>query len=272
MERLEAALEKARESRKSVLQGGGPGPTSRKTAAPESPELWHRLKEFKISNLSMGKNRLAALSQTKFSGSYDLLRSRTIRQMDDNGWHSLAITSPNAGCGKTTICANLAFSLARQPDLHVLVLDLDFRRPSLHKLLGQRPSTSLYEILQGKARAEEHFVRFGDNLAFGLNNRPAANSSELLQSKGTHDRIRRITETFKPDIIIFDLPPMLASDDHVGFLPHVDCAMLVGAAESTTMNQLDNCEKELAGLTNVLGLVLNKCRFEDEDYGYSYEY
>lgn len=272
MERLEAALEKARESRKAALQGSEVAPTAREARPPEAAEIWHRLKQFKISNLGARKHRLVALNQGPASGNYDLLRSRTVHQMEENNWHSLAVTSPNSSCGKTTICLNLAFSLARQSDIRTLVMDLDFRRPAMHKLLGQRPSTSLHEILQGRERAEEHFLRFGENLAFALNSRAAPNSSELLQAKATHDRIRRITETFEPDFVIFDMPPMLATDDHVGFLPHVDCAMLVGGAESTTMAQLDNCEKELAGLTNVLGIVLNKCRFGDEDLGYTYEY
>ena len=64
----------------------------------------------------------------------------------------------------------------------------------------------------------------------------------------------------------------LASDDHVGFLPHVDCALLISAAESTTMNQLDVCEKELSELTNVLGVVLNKCRFNESDTDYYTDY
>ena len=65
---------------------------------------------------------------------------------------------------------------------------------------------------------------------------------------------------------------MLVSDDNIGFLPNTDCAILVNAAESTTMQQLDNCEKELAELTNVLGVVLNKCRFNDGPAAYDGEY
>jgi len=272
MERLEAALEKARESRRNVLQNEGPEPRERRPAAPVAAELWSSLKEFKISSRAARRHRLAALAAGGQSGSYDLLRSRTMRLMQENQWKSLAVTSPNSGCGKSTVCANLAFSLARQSDVRILVLDFDFRRPALNRALSQRPSSSLYEVFQGKVRAEDHFIRYGDNLAFGLNTRPLANSAELLQSKATHERIKRLADRFKPDFLLFDVPPMLASDDHVGFLPHVDCAMLVGAAESTTMTQLDICEKELAELTNVLGLVLNKCRFPEESSTYSYEY
>jgi Mrp family chromosome partitioning ATPase len=65
---------------------------------------------------------------------------------------------------------------------------------------------------------------------------------------------------------------MLATDDNVGFLPNVDCGLLVSAADSTSVAQLDICEKELSELTNVLGVVLNKCRFTDDEQGYDYDY
>ena len=68
------------------------------------------------------------------------------------------------------------------------------------------------------------------------------------------------------------MPPMLATDENVGFLPVVDCGLLISAADSTTIGQIDSCEKELAELTNVLGVVLNKCRFADTDSGYDYDY
>ena len=33
---------------------------------------------------------------------------------------------------------------------------------------------------------------------------------------------------------------------------------------------MDICERDLASQTNVLGVVLNKCRYTDSSYGYGY--
>lgn len=280
MERLEAALEKARESRRNAQQAMAAGETpkadteavAQSTLRPEAAALWHRLKTFKISGLAARKNRITTLSQSRGSGPYDLMRSRALRLMQENGWKTLAITSPNASCGKTTVTANLAFSLARQIDLKILVLDLDLRRPALHKVLSQRPADNFHDVLEGRIRAEDQLLRFGENLAFGLNHKAASKPSELLQSKRAVDKLNMLRDNYEPDLVLIDMPPMLASDDHVGFLPHVDCAMLVSAAESTTMNQLDVCEKELSELTNVLGVVLNKCRFNEADTDYNADY
>ena len=46
--------------------------------------------------------------------------------------------------------------------------------------------------------------------------------------------------------------------------------LLVAAAETTTIKEVDACERELASQTNVMGVVLNKCRYMDDTQGYSY--
>lgn len=271
MERLEAALEKARKNRE-MVQAPVQIATASIAADTSVAERWSQLKEIKISARTARNNRISTLVKGANSGSYDLLRSRILRMMRENDWRTMAITSPNKTCGKTTICANIAISLARQPDLRIVALDFDMRRPSLHNVLGYRPSKSLHEIIERDRPVADGLVRVGENLAFGLNNRPAAAPAELLQSKLTRAKIEQIQEMFQPDIVIFDMPPMLVSDDHVGFLPTIDCGLLVGAADSTTITQLDNCEKELAELTSVMGVVLNKCRYTDADNGYEYGY
>jgi Mrp family chromosome partitioning ATPase len=271
MERLEAALEKARKNRGAVRP---PVQISSGSKAADTPpaDKWAGLKEITISPRVARNNRISTLTKSANSGSYDLLRSRTLRLMQDNNWSTLAITSPNKTCGKSTICVNLALSLARQSDLRIIVLDFDMHRPSIHNILGYRPHISLHEVIKNGHQMDEFLVRIGDNLAFGLNNKPASAPSELLQSKLARTTIEKIKRDFRPDLMIFDMPPMLLSDDHVGFLPAVDCSLLVGAADSTTITQLNYCEKELAELTNVLGVVLNKCRYPDQESGYGYEY
>ncbi|MEE9389200.1 MAG: CpsD/CapB family tyrosine-protein kinase [Paracoccaceae bacterium] len=269
MERLEAALEKARSDRSGAKAAVTLTTEAVKAVAPEK-NIWEMVKEVKIWPRYARKNRITALIQGKQSGPYDLLRTRTLRQMKENGWSSLAITSPNKSCGKSTVAANLALSLSRQVDLKILVLDFDFRRPALHKILGHRPKTSLHEILAGEQPIETAFLRTGPNLAFALNSSAAANPSELIQSNHAQNRLAEIKNAFQPDVMIFDMPPMLASDENVGFLPSVDCGILIGAAKSTTISQLDICEKELSQLTNVLGVVLNKCKFSENDTDYDY--
>ncbi len=44
----------------------------------------------------------------------------------------------------------------------------------------------------------------------------------------------------------------------------------MAAAETTTVKQIDTCEREIAQVSSVMGVVLNKCRYAGPDYGYDY--
>ena len=123
-------------------------------------------------------------------------------------------------------------------------------------------------VLHGTRPVAENFVRYGDNLAIGTNAVGVRNSSELLLSAATAQGVAALKAAFLPDVILYDLPPMLMSDDVMAFVPHLDCVLLVAAAEKTRLDEVDKCEQDLAEQTNVLGVVLNKCRYMGEDYGY----
>ena len=151
-----------------------------------------------------------------------------------------------------------------------MLFDLDMRRPAQHKAMGCNPEHSFHEVLEGTKSFESIATRIGDNLIVGMNKGPCRSPAELLQNAATRSVLDEIERQWQPDVMIFDMSPMLASDDNVSFLGNVDCGLLVAAAESTTLANIDICEKELAHLTNVLGVVLNKCRYEDESVGYNY--
>lgn len=70
--------------------------------------------------------------------------------------------------------------------------------------------------------------------------------------------------------MLFDLSPLGVADDTISFLQHVDCVLLVAAAEQTTIKEIDAAEREIASYSNVLGVVLNKCNYPGETYGYDY--
>ncbi len=62
----------------------------------------------------------------------------------------------------------------------------------------------------------------------------------------------------------------MVSDETRGFLKRVDAALIIAAAETSTVDLVDEVEREVAQYTSVAGIVLNKCRFIEEDYGYAY--
>lgn len=299
MERIKHAIEKARAERQEREEGQGttapiasaePLPVSTKesptdnrtargprpsTASPsESSEAaWLALGGFQPKPSLMRRNRIVSFEGGPLATSFDVLRTRILLQMRTNNWRRLAITSPGAACGKTMTSLNLAFSLARQPEVRNILVEMDMRRPAMAKTLGLKKQQLFSRVLGGNESPEDHLVRYGTNLAIGTNYRPATNPAELLMNPRTGEVLAAIEERYDPTLMIFDMPPMLAGDDTMAFLDQVDCVLLVGAAESTTIKEVDLCEQDLARHTNVLGVVLNKCRYLDEGQGYgNYDY
>ena len=278
MEKIQAAIAKARATRDA--QAGLPPPpvtsaavqpeVSAPTAAQDIAAAWAALPDFTADPLRLREHHVVTLSVSSESAPFDGMRTRTLQQMRGNGWRKLAITSPGPGCGKSTVALNLAFSLARQTDLRVILLELDLRRPTLARTLGLYPDASLAEVLKGNVALEAAMRRHGNNLAIAVNLAPAHAAAELLSGPAVPGILDTMMARYAPDVVIFDMPPMLATDDTIAFLPRVDCALLVAAAETTAVKEIDNCEREIAAQTNVMGIVLNKCRYMEADYGYGY--
>lgn len=280
MEKIQAAIAKARATRDA--QAGSPKAAEPVPALvpPETmPPLlaaediaaaWAALPGFTADPLRLREHHVVSLAGGSDSGPFDAMRTRTLQQMRGNGWRKLAITSPGPGCGKSTVALNLAFSLARQADVRVILLELDLRRPTLSHTLGLRPDASLAEVLKGSAPLEAAMRRHGNNLAIAVNLAPMRASTELLSQPTVAGILEALMQRYAPDVVIFDLPPLLASDDTIAFLPQVDCALLVVATEITGLKEIDHCERDIAAQTNVMGVVLNKCRYTEADYGYGY--
>lgn len=268
MERIQQAIAKARATR----QGGTPAGSGPQPAAdPGRDSAWSAIREASLDPARLETARIIAHHPGAGATPFDLMRTNLMKHLREHGWKRVAITSPSSGCGKTTVGLNLAFSLARQSELRVLVLEMDMRRPAIVRMLGLEGKPRLTDVLSGREEPEKGLVRVAANLAVGANADPVANPSELLSSAQAAAAIDAIEARFKPDVILFDLPPVLVIDDTLAFMDQVDCALLIAAAEESTVAEIDRAGRELAEYTKVLGVVLNKCRFLDRAEGYGYD-
>jgi protein-tyrosine kinase len=262
MELIKEALSKARAS-------GGALKESRALRL-ESAEFWS-LPRALLDLKHLEQQRIISYAMTDPSHTaFNLLRTKVGKMMKDKNWRSLAVLSPTSGCGKTTVSINLALSLARQTNYRTVLIDLDLKKSAMGRTLGIQTKASVSEYLDGKAELQQCCIRIGENLIVAINNRSVRSSSEMLGEQNIKRMLGTIRESLRPDILLFDVPPMLSSDDAIAFLPHVDCALLVVAAGKTTAIEVDDCERQAAASTNVLGVVLNKCQGGPNDY-YKYE-
>jgi Mrp family chromosome partitioning ATPase len=256
-----------------VLQAGpqaAPQPAPQGPAAPDPGRLWQALPEIRLKPRQLRRERILTLEGGPAATPFAVMRTRLLQQARQNGWRRIAITSPGPGCGKTFLSLNLAFSLGRQPDERTILFEMDFRRPSMARTLGQKEPQDLAAVLEGRAEARDNMLRHGANLAIATNRGKLGHAAEMLQSQRAARVLETIATDYAPTLMLFDMPPMMAGDDTMAFMGRVDAVLLTVAAETTTIRQIDQCERELATQTNIMGVVVNKCRYMEKDTAYGY--
>jgi len=252
-----------------AVQAPPPVPEPEGPSEAEIAAAWRALPTLRTTNRLALRNRLVALSGRSGAAEVDGIRTRLLQHLAAKGARRVAITSPGPGCGKSTVALNLGFSLGRQGDQRTLVADVDLRRPHMHKALGIRDKHSFATVLAGEAPLRDNALRHGANLAFAVNHAHARNPAELLQSRRAARALEEIEAAYAPTVMLFDLPPLLVNDDAMAFLGKMDCALIVAAAERTTIKEIDRCEREVASQTSVLGIILNQCRYMEKADGYA---
>lgn len=280
VERLKIALAKARAAREKAA--GNPEQSGTAVAIPSLSQAerqqwgeastvgWEELDPIELDPAHLERHRIITLSRRDPAHvAFDVLRTRLLRAFQKHGWTRLGITAPDKGCGKTFVSANLALSLSRQPDIRAVLMDLDLRAPGLAKVLGIRNAEPLSWFLQGDVPATKYLRRIGRNLALGVNSEGVRDAAELLLAPQSVMALDTIRETLVPDVIIYDLPPMLTTDDVLGFLPQLDCVLLVVGGGQTRPEQVTECERMLADQTHLLGVLLNQAEGANSTrYGY----
>lgn len=191
---------------------------------------------------------------------FDLLRTRLLQALRDHGWNRVAVTGPTAGCGATFTAVNLALALARIPGSRTVLMDMNLRSPGIGPALEMRGMGDMRGFLGGAVAVRDQFTRIGDTLALGLARQPEPDASERLHDPRTARSLERMMMALRPDVVIYDLPPVLAHDDLAAFLPQVDGVLLVADGTATTAAQIAACERVLDGQSRLLGVVLNRAR------------
>jgi capsular exopolysaccharide synthesis family protein len=208
---------------------------------------------------TLAANRLvAAMPEHELNDTFRVLRTRVVQRLEDNGYSTLMVVSPNAGEGKSVLAANLAISLAKLSARSVLLVDTDLRRPSVHTLFGVNGSPGLADYLNESAALEDCLVRPGiDRLVLLPAGEPNRASSELLAMPRMQGLATELKARYPDRIVIYDAPPLLATDDAITFSEYVDCSLVVAAEGQTPVADIEQTLSLLEHLP-LLGTVLNK--------------
>jgi len=224
-----------------------------------------------LDDATMVRNRvILALHDARALSAYKLLRTRVRRRMLANQWRSIGICGAAEGAGKTLTAINLAATFAQDIRSPCVLVDVDLHRPNVAANLGLQCDRGLTDYLLGDAEIADILYSPGvPGLTIVPNVRPLQSASELLASPRMTGLVKFLESLQPQRIIIYDLPPLLMSDDVLLFAPHMDCVLDVVAVGVTPRASLER-SKEILAEFNVVGVVLNRATSQDKVSHYYY--
>jgi non-specific protein-tyrosine kinase len=224
-----------------------------------------------IGQISGGRNVLITADKPRspIAEAYRVLRANVEFSAIDGRLQTLLITSSSPSEGKTTTTANLAIASA-QAGKHVILVDADLRRPTLHRLFGMENTRGLSAALlqDGGGVIDDHLLPTGiENLSLMPSGPIPPNPADLLGSRRMVELINKLKS--KADMIFFDSPPLLAVADSSLLARVCDGAIVVVLTNSTRGEVLRRAADQLeqAG-AKLLGVVLNRVSTDGSRYYY----
>jgi polysaccharide biosynthesis transport protein len=229
------------------------------------------------------------VSTTTFAEMFRVLRASVSLLGDENKRRITLFTSALPGEGKSFVASNFALAAAQQGK-RILLMDLDLRKPSVHKLFGLKrdfhPNGSS-EVLAGLARFEEGiFTDTGEErLHIMLAGKIAPAPGELLNSTSLEALFIKALEHY--DLIVVDSAPLLAVPDTRIIAPLVDNFCLVTradyvpkAATRRVIRLLENDQIKPNGIVfnsfsekrSLMGQNYSYGNYQTNKYGKAYRY
>lgn len=212
-------------------------------------------------------------SRDQRSRPFNLLRSQLLKTARSRGWKLIGVTSATPRVGKSFIASNLSAALARTPELHTYLLDLDLRRSTIARNFGLPEGPGIADYLEGRVndlRSISWNVE-GGALTIVPSHDNDSHSAEVLAGARMDELIDAARALPEGTICVLDLPPVFANDDAVIIAQKIDAYMLVVQEGTTTVKQVRDAFNLLMPAP-CIGTVLNHYSggLMGDDYGYGY--
>ena len=198
---------------------------------------------------------------------YRTIRTNLMFSLAKSGCRTILFSSSIQGEGKTTSSANVAFALA-QSNKKVLLLDMDLRKPYLHRLVKKPCAPGMTNFLSGFNTLEEVLHQnLYPNLDVICAGTISPNPAEMIASEGVVKLLNEMKECY--DFIILDTPPITLVSDALTLMQYTDGIVLVSRPRYTNKNDLKKAisQVEFVG-GKILGVIANGVQEEKRGYGY----
>lgn len=162
---------------------------------------------------------------------------------------AIMVTSASESEGKTTTSCNLAIAFASS-GRRVILLDLDLRRPSVHRFLGIGARPGLTDVAVGQATLSEALVELaldddhGTGSLFVLPSGPMPpNPGEFAGTTAVAGVLADLRE--RADLVIVDTPPVLHVAEAMTVSARMDAMLVVTNLTTTRRGQLAELHRQL---------------------------
>ena len=211
------------------------------------------------------------------------LAARILNQMSEKNQKVLLISSAMENEGKSTISANIALAMS-QINPRVVLVDMDFRKPSMYKLLNMQDNgfTGLSESLEKRISSDKE--NFSDTVRAMLCKVPGTELSCVLSRKPVPQAVEKYSNILrdileelkeKEDFIIIDTAPLALVSDAEEIATMADTSVIVIRQHWVEAKNINDTIDALGGRERVLGCVFNNARKGNvsgasSEYAYGY--
>lgn len=210
----------------------------------------------KLQSARRGVRGLIATELSPDAESFRMGRTLLLSDIRSGKLSTLAMTSPMQGDGKSTVLSNFAVSVA-QVGLKVLILDADLRRPSQHRFFSVPVAEGLSDIINGDLDVEAAIKPTEiKNVSIITAGSPTTTPAELLQSGEFDHLLDDLSNQF--DLVLIDLPPVLAVSDPLVVAPKVGGLVVVIRMGTARRDEVANSIRRLRSAgASLVGCMLN---------------
>lgn len=157
----------------------------------------------------------------------------------------------------------------------MLAVDADLRKPRLHKIFQVRNLAGLSGYLTGRSVLEDAIQKTAiDNLWILPSGPHPPNPAELLNSRKMKELLGLLKKQF--DIVLIDMPPVLAVIDPVIISSMVDATILVVRTGKATRKPVQKTIEELRkAKADIIGVIFNDSKARKSGHSsnyFQYEY
>lgn len=217
--------------------------------------------KLEVSNLIIQKNPKSQISEA-----FRAIRTNLEFIDAHKGPKIISVTSTVSGEGKTFVTLNLAGIIALSGQ-KVIILDLDMRRPKIHRAFNQENIAGMSNLLINKKSIEECTLHTGfSDLDFIPAGPPPPNPSELILRPEFEKLLAQLKERY--DLVIIDTPPVGLVTDAVLVMRHANIPLFIARAnysKKTVSNTINKLVKT-TGFTK-LCVIMNAVK-SINSYGY----